>query len=83
MFFKVTETCTVDTSGVYTRGESEVNIFEAPSLESIDGYFKDLSDYSNAHGLTTLVEILDANEVDSEMKANDCWSIINVNNVPN
>ena len=78
MFFKVTETCYTTTSEVYTLGETEVNIFEARSLADLDGYFKDLSDYNDANGLRTLVEIIEADEVEAEMKANDIYGVINI-----
>ena len=81
MFFKVTETCYTTTSERYTQGETEVHIFEAPALADLDGYFKDLSDYNNANGLRTLVEIIEADEVEAELKANDCFSVININDV--
>ena len=74
MFFKVTETCTVDNSERYTNGEVDVNFFEAESLSVLDFYFKDLSDYNLAHGLRTLIEIVDAEDLYAEMKAHDCFN---------
>ena len=81
MFFKVTETCYTTTSERYTLGETEVHIFEASSLADLDGYFKDLSDYNNANGLRTVVEIIEADEVEAELEANDCFSVINIYDV--
>jgi len=81
MFFKVTETCCTSTSEIYTSGETDVFIFEAPSLADLDGYFKDLSDYNDANGLRTLVEIIEADEVEDELEANGCFSVINIYDV--
>ena len=81
MFFKVTETCYTTTSEIYTQGETDVFIFEASSLADLDGYFKDLSDYNSVNGLRTLVEIIEADEVEAELEANECSSVINVNNM--
>tara|TARA_R110001592_G_scaffold275808_3_gene542922 strand:- start:529 stop:774 length:246 start_codon:yes stop_codon:yes gene_type:complete len=74
LFFKVTETCTIDTSERYCNGEVDVNFFEAESLSVLDSYFKDLSDYNLAHGLRTLIEIVADEDLDAEMKANDCFN---------
>lgn len=69
MFFKVTETCTVDNSDRYTKGEVDVNFFEAENLSVLDFYFKDLSDYNLAHGLRTLVEIVADEDINAEIEA--------------
>lgn len=74
LFFKVTETCTIDSSDRYTNGEVDVNFFEAESLSVLDSYFKDLSDYNLAHGLRTVVEIVADEDLDAEMEANDCFN---------
>jgi hypothetical protein len=81
MFFKVTETCYTTTSKIYTQGETDVFIFEASSIADLDGYFKDLSDYNNTNGLKTLVEIIEANEVEAEMEANEISEIIKANDM--
>ena len=79
MFFKVTETCYTTTSEIYTQGETDVFIFEASSLADLDGYFKDLSDYNSVNGLRTLVEIIEADELEAEMEANEIAEVIKAN----
>ena len=81
MFFKVTETCSITTSEIFTQGETIVSIFEAPSLANLDGFFKDMSDCNNTTGWKTLVEIVDADKVEAEMKANNISGVIKANGV--
>ena len=81
MFFKVTETCYTTTSEIYTQGETDVFIFEASSLADLDGYFKDLSDYNSVNGLRTLVEIIEDDELEAEMEANEIAEVIKANDV--
>ena len=81
MFFKVTETCSLTTSKIFTQGETVVSIFEASSIADLDGFFKDMSDCNSATGWKTLVEIVEADKVEAEMKANNISGVIKANGV--
>ena len=78
MFFKVTETCTIDTSDRYVNGESETHIFEANHLASLEDYFADLMGYNLTHGLKIDIEKIEDDEVESALEANGCFEAINI-----
>ena len=50
-FYKVIETCTIDTSDRYVKGEEEALVFKAPSYEAFVAYYDSLKDYNTTHGL--------------------------------
>ena len=67
MFFKVTETCTIDTSDRYTKGEEEVNVYQALDVETLEDYFAedDLKDYITTHGLDVTIEAITEEEAEA------------------
>ena len=79
MFFKTTETCTIDTSDVYVNGEETVLVFEADSFEEMTAYFTGpLANYVVAHGLAVTILPIEADEVEGIMEANGIFDTMNV-----
>ena len=65
MFFKVTETCTIDTSEVYVKGEEEVNVFQARNHDELKAYFEELDEYNTTNGLDITIEEITEDEANA------------------
>jgi hypothetical protein len=79
MFYKTTETCTIDTSDVYVNGEKTVLVFEADNVEEMEAYFAGaLANYVETHGLAVTIEAIEAEEVEGIMEANNIFDTMNV-----
>ena len=72
MFYKTTETCTIDTSDRYVNGEADINIFEADSLEEMTAYFTGINDYLIKNGLEVTIELIEDDNVEAACEEFGC-----------
>ena len=72
MFFKTTETCTIDTSERYVNGEADINIFKADSLEEMTAYFTGINDYLIKNGLEVTIELVEDDNIEAACEEFGC-----------
>ena len=72
MFYKTTETCTIDTSERYVNGEADINIFEADSLEEMTAYFTGINDYLIKNGLEVTIELIEDDNIEAACEEFGC-----------
>ena len=72
MFFKTTETCTIDTSERYVNGEADINFFKADSLEEMTAYFAGINDYLVKNGLEVTIELVEDDNIEAACEEFGC-----------